>query len=132
MSAMEDNWEEDLQRSLERDIPGSADKDSQAYRLVFDALQREPEFQLSAKFSDNVLQRLAVARGRDQYTWFAIVILGFVIAAGVSIALTGFRPDFGFLRHISKYSGLFAFGAVFIIFLQWVDKKLVREKEAGV
>lgn len=132
MSTMENNLEEELQDRVEKGKERSTDRSSRAYRLVFDALQHEPEFRLSAKFSENVLQRLVIIEGRNQYTWFVIVVAGFIIAAGVTIALTGFDPDFGFLKRMSRYSGVFAFGMACIVFLQWLDKKLVREKQPGI
>jgi hypothetical protein len=131
MNDME-NRDEELQHNIERSLVSGSDKDTRAYRLVFEALRQEPEFRLSSKFSDSVLQRMETAEGRSQYYWFAFVILGFVVAAGVAIALTDFRPDFGFLKHISKFTGLFVFGAAFVVLLQWVDKKLLTGKSARI
>ena len=131
MSDME-NIEEELQHRIEKNQVNGGDQDSRAYRTVFDALQREPEFQLSSKFLDSVLHRMEATEERSQYYWFAFVIMGFVFAAGVAVALTDFRPDFGFLKHISKFTGLFVFGAAFIILLHLVDKKLIQGKSGGI
>lgn len=127
-----ENMDEELQHSMERNRVNGSDKDSRAYRVVFDALQHEPEFRLSSKFSDSVLQRLEAAEGRSQYFWLALGFFGFVIAAVVAVALTDFSLDFGFLKHISKFTGLFVFGAVFIVLLQWIDRKLIHGKSAGI
>jgi hypothetical protein len=40
--------------------------------------------------------------------------------------MTNFKLNFGVLRFISGYPGLFVFGALFILALQWIDKKLIR------
>lgn len=124
--------DEELQHSMEKNLVNCSDKDSRAYRVVFDALQLEPEFRLSSKFSDSVIQRLEASEGRSQYFWLALGFIGFVIAAVVAVVLTDFSPDFGFLKHISKFTGLFIFGAAFIVLLQWIDKKLFHGKSAGI
>lgn len=124
--------DEQLQHMIEKNQVTGSDRDSRAYRMVFDVLRREPGFRLSSRFSDSVLHRMEAAEGRSQYYWFAFAFVGFFIAAGVAIALTGFRPDFGFLKHLSRFTGLFVFGAAFIVFLQWVDKKVIHRKSAGI
>jgi hypothetical protein len=127
-----ENRDEELQLSMEKNRVNGTDKDSRAYRLVFDALRHEPEFRLSSKFSDSVLQRLEETEGRSQYFWLALGFIGFVIAAAVAVALTDFSLDLGFLKHISKFTGLFIFGAAFIVLLHWVDKKLIHGKSADI
>lgn len=129
---MNDQKDEELQRYAQENRLTGSDRDSRAYRAVFDALKREPEFRVSSEFSDTVLSRISAAEGRSLYYWMAFVFLGFVIAAGVAIALTGFKPEFGFLKHISRFTGLLVFGAAFILFLQWVDRKLVFHKTPGI
>jgi hypothetical protein len=132
MDNMDNIGDEHLQHQAEKNQFGGGDKDSRAYRLVFDTLRREPSFRLSSGFSDAILRRTENAEGRTQYYWFAFAIAGFFITAGVAIALTGFSPDFGFLKHISKFTGLFIFGTAFIILLHWIDKKLIHGKSAGI
>jgi hypothetical protein len=129
---MDSNKEEELQRQAEKNQISGHNVDSRAYLVIFNALRREPEFRLSAKFSEAVLDRISEAESRSLYYWVAFVMLGFIIAAGAAIVLTGFKPDFGFLKHISRFTGLFVFGAGFILFLQWIDRKLVHQKTAGI
>jgi hypothetical protein len=131
MKPME-NKEEHLQQLAENNQFDLSDKDSRAYRRVFDVLRKEPEFQLSSNFSKLVLQHMEAGDGRHTYYWFAAAIAGFVITAGVAIGLTGFKPDFGFLKHASRFTGLFSFGAAFILVLQWIDRKIIQRKASGL
>jgi hypothetical protein len=128
-----DNIEDqELQNLAESGMLNGTYRDSRAYRLVFEALKKETEFSLPATFSQSVLQRMEAAEGKNSYVWLAVIFTGFIVAAGVSIALTDFRPDFGFLRHISRFAGLFVFGAAFILLLQWIDRKVIHGKPAGI
>lgn len=48
---------------------------------------------------------------------------------GATFLFLKFRLDFGFLNGMADYKGLALFGLVFIVFLNWLDKKLVRGKQ---
>ncbi len=128
---MDFDKEEELQQQAQKNQLSGNDVDSRAYHVVFDVLRREPEFRLSANFSEVVLHKISGSES-PLYYWVAFVMLGFVIAAGAAIILTGFKPDFGFLKHISRFTGLFVFGAGFILLLQWVDRKLVHKEPSGI
>jgi uncharacterized membrane protein len=59
--------------------------------------------------------------------WLYLGIVAFVVATGVAIALTGFKIHVGAFRFVSGYSGLFIFGAAFILALQWIDRSFIRK-----
>jgi|SRR6185295_5905373 len=120
--------EEELQDKIEKGLAGNS-ADDNAYRRVFDALKREPTFQLPADFAGAVLRKRQPAKpveaGREIF-WIYAGIAAFVIAAGISIFLTGFTLNFGVLRFLPSHAGLVIFGIAFIIALQWVDKRFIK------
>ena len=125
--------EEEMQEKLERGetMPGD-ELDVKAYQAVFRALKKDPGYELRADFAtrmaDMVMSRPKVGFSKD-YLWLGAGILVLVTAMIGTILYTGFRFDFGFLNVMSEYKGLAAFGIAFIIFLNWLDKKLIREKQ---
>ena len=124
--------EEEIQKSLERgEVPKGDDADVRAYREVFRVLKKDPGYPLSDSFAASVVamaKRSRQARDSRDYFWFAAGIFVLAIAALVTILYTGFRFDFGFLKAMSDYKGLAVFGLVFVIFLNWLDKRLVRDR----
>jgi hypothetical protein len=104
-------------------------------QLVDQALRKEPAFKLSVGFADRVLMQLearrAQADARD-WIWLGLGLLGFVIAAVVGIILSGFSPSLGALTFLSNHGSLLVFGIVFIVILQWIDRRFVRKNAAAV
>jgi hypothetical protein len=126
---MENEKEEALQRQAEQNQMKGFDKDSRAYQIVFNALQKETGFQLSPRFADQVIHQLQQQRKfrtTHEYVWLGLGIFLFIVAAVVTVVKTDFRPEWGFLNGISRYLNVFIFGAVFILALQWLDRKFVR------
>jgi hypothetical protein len=104
--------------------------DGIAYRKVFEALSREPEFNLPVNFADKVIKRISADQKEstsNDTLYFTLGIAGFIIAAIVGVVLTGFKPDFGAFKFLAGYPGLVLFGIAFIIFIQWLDKRVVRK-----
>lgn len=119
--------DEELQNSIEK---GAAPDgvDARAYARVFDALRKEPSFQLPANFAARVIEGIDFSPRRStDVMWLYAGIFSCVVAMVVAILLTDFKITFGAFRFISGYPGLIAFAAVFILGLQWLDKKLVRK-----
>lgn len=126
------NNEEELQNQIEKS--GSSDNglDSRSYQLVFDALKKEPSFSLSGSFEDRVIRRIEERKeATKDSAWIWIGIALFIIAAGVSMALTSFTFNFGAFKFLDGYPGLFIFGTLFILVLQILDKKIVRPSIGG-
>ena len=119
--------DEELQDKIEKGFIGDS-LDDTAYRRVFDTLKKEPSFQVPANFAANVIRSMQPAQptqSRDIF-WMVTGVFAFTIVAGISMVLTEFKFDFGELRFISSYSGLIIFGIVFILALQWIDKRLIK------
>lgn len=121
--------DEELQNQIERNESSFEGVDAYAYKKVFDALKREPDFHLPINFADRVVQKIETKKeSSTDFVWFGLGIFTFAIAAVVAIVLTDFKISFGALKFISGYPGLFIFGVGFILFIQWLDKKLVKPK----
>lgn len=124
--------EEELQKKIENgQRPDGDDVNAKAYQEVFKALGKDPGYELPPQFASKVVERLAARKERDQsrdYFWFfAGVVFLLVVAAG-TIMYVGYQLDLGFLKGMAQYKGLAGFGIALIIFLNWLDKRLVREK----
>ena len=121
--------DEELQNSIESGVRDES-LDGKAYRRVFDALRKEPTYQLPSNFAIEVIRRMQPVQQTStirETVWLYAGIIAFIVAAGIAIFLTDFKINFGALTFISSYPGLIIFGALFILSLQWVDKKLVRK-----
>jgi len=125
--------DEELQKGVEsgNKFPGD-DLDAKAYQEVFARLKKEPAAYLSVNFADKVIvqiiKRQQRTSSRDFY-WLAFGVSLLVIALVVATIMTGFEPTLGFLKGISSYTGVFAFGVAFILFLNRLDKKLLSRSE---
>jgi hypothetical protein len=127
------NHEEKLQNEAEAG-KGGKDLEARAYRKVFDALSKEPEYTLPPSFADKVVMMVQAETTRKasglEILLAVIGILFLLLTLGIAILVLQFKPDFGFLEGAEKFKGLFIFGMVFILLLQWLDKMLVRKKSA--
>ena len=123
-------YEEALQKNIEDGQTPDADgMDVKAYQEVFRVLGKEPEFAVSSNFAAQVAMRLANKQrnqASNDYYWFGAGIFFMILACLVTIVITGFRFDFGFLGLMSDYKGLAVFGIIFILFLHWIDKRVIR------
>jgi hypothetical protein len=123
--------DEQLQDAIERGA-NPPSRDAKAYRTVFQALNRETGFTLPAAFADRVISRLTEKRSSRDIFWLFMGLGSLFLTLIVAILLSGFRPDFSFLSvgaftFLSSYKGLVVFGILFILLLQWIDRKFVRK-----
>ena len=125
--------EEDLQKKFEQGKPIPSGPDEKAYEVVFRALKRDPGYSLPSNFAEQVAAAATKGshRERGDYFWFGAGIFFLLVAFVANILFTGVRLDFGFMKVLSDYRGLLVFGVVLIVLLNWLDKKLVREKHIG-
>ena len=131
------NNEEELQSQIEKSAATDNGPDSRSYRLIFDVLKKEPSFKLSSGFEDKVIQRIEEKKeAAKDSAWIWIGVASFIIAAGVSAALTSFNFnsfnfDLGAFKFLAGYPGLFIFGVLFVLGLQVLDKKIIRPSLRG-
>jgi len=128
------NKDEELQKQFDEGNFLANTVDAQAYQKVFVALKREPEYTLPVYFADRLVTLIeskekAKEVSRDNF-WLGLGLFSFVITLIVAFALTDFKPSFGAFRFFAGYPGLVFFGIAFILFLNWLDKKIIRKAEA--
>ena len=125
--------DEELQKNFESGTGSNADDlDVKAYREVFARLSKKPQVNLSADFADVVVRRIEARQKRNasrDFFWLGFGVSLLVIALIVAAFMSGFKPTLGFLKGISAYAGVFAFGLAFILFLNRLDKKIVLKVE---
>jgi len=126
-------FEEELQRRLENgQNPKDDGLDAKAYQEVFRILGKDPGYELSARFAETVVGKVLnkpQTRLANDYFWFGAGIFFLAVAFLGTVMFTGFRLDFGFLNVMADYWGLAVFGMVFIGFLNWLDKKLLKSRQ---
>lgn len=126
--------DEIIQEQIEKGIQDIQDVDSRAYQIVFNGVGRKPNVSLSPGFTHSVIKKIQQLKEerslRKDFMWLGIGLFAFVIATIISMSMTNFKFDFGALGFINSYGGLLVFGAVLIIGLQWLDKKLVVNTHA--
>jgi hypothetical protein len=128
--------DEELQKSLELgQIPQGDDLDLSAYRAVFKALEKAPESGLSKNFADKIVAKVIAKRKKSEsrdFFWFGVGIFCLVITFIIVFAIAAPKLHLGFLRDMSGYSGLLVFGVVFLLALNWLDKKMVGQKNSAI
>jgi uncharacterized protein with beta-barrel porin domain len=122
-------YEEELQKRIEQ---GQEDRntgvDARAYQEIFRALKKDPGYSLPGNFAERtagkVLQEKSAAS--SDALWFGIGIFLLTVSLLVALFFSGFSLNFGFLEGMTDYKGLLVFGILFVAFLNWLDKKLLK------
>jgi hypothetical protein len=125
--------EEELQHGVERGSVANS-FDSKAYEVVFDALKQEPDYALSSKFADRVVEIAAGNRSGSastEFIWLGVGIFLLIIAMVVVLTKITMPSDFGFLSAMSSYGGLFVFGILFIGLLHFIDRKFIQQRRTA-
>jgi uncharacterized membrane protein YhdT len=102
-------------------------------KKIESVLMREPDFQLPTSFANRLVQMIdAKQKTASQWEIFWIAFAGFLflVAVGVSIYLTGFKPSFSAFPFLNNYAGLIVFGVLFIGLLNWVERRFLRKPSA--
>lgn len=119
--------EEELQNQIENGLVNESD-DARAYQRVFDALKKEPAFHVSLPFADRILTLIEKKEEKRDYWWMAAGIFLIIVTLIVTLVLTKIHWSVGVFTFVSGYPGLVVFGVVFILLLQWVDKKVIKKQ----
>ncbi len=122
--------EERLQEEIES---GKADGtlDSRAYQIVFEALGKTHASELPPGFADKVVMMVEKEqRASTSILWVLASLAGILMVSlcAVAIALTGFKPDLGFLKSASSFKGILLFGVAFVLCLNAIDKFVLRKR----
>jgi hypothetical protein len=120
--------EEELQNQIEKGLLNESSEDARAYQFLFDTIKKEPGFHVSLPFADRVVAMIEKKEEKHDYFWLATGIFFIVVTLLVSLALAKINWTTGIFTFISGYSGLIVFGIVFILLLQWIDKKVIKKR----
>jgi hypothetical protein len=125
-------YDEELQKNIEKGgRHQNDDLNARAYQEIFRVLRKDPGYELPPQFASKVIARFEERKRRDEsrdYAWFLSGLTLILLASIATIIYLGYQPDFGFLAGMSEYKGLVGFAIAFIVFLNWLDKRLVKEK----
>lgn len=103
-------------------------QDGTAYRKIFRALGREPEFVLPSTFADRVVRRAMAQPGKSSdLFWFYTGLVACLIALVVAVLMSGFKINLPLPGFVKNYPGFIAFGVLFVLCLQWLDRRLIRK-----
>jgi hypothetical protein len=109
-------------------IPGnvSPNDDAEAYRNLFEALDKEPEKGLSYNFAAKVTRKINVEQKKNneiKLNLIAAAIFMALIAVAFGL-LTGLKTDA--IAKLSPYKWVFIFSPIAFITIQYFDQKLVK------
>ena len=125
--------EEELQRNAELKKLTGTDPDTEAYQVLFEALEKPVDYSLPPGFTDRVLGRIVEKRktesARDLF-WLSAGVFLLVVSFVVALVMADFALSLGFLMGMSSYAGVFLFGILFIGLLNWIDHRL-RKSSGG-
>jgi hypothetical protein len=128
------DYEEELQKKLEAGLtPDAEELDIKSYQEVFTVLEKEPPNALPVDFTNRVIAKVIASQKKNasrDFWWLGLGILFTVICFIVVVAMTGFKLQMGFLKEMSGYAGLFIFATVFIIVLNWLEKRVLPSVKA--
>ena len=128
--------DEELQRKIEQGDFSSLPTDTievKAYQEVFKALDKAPVYTLPADFASKVVTRLETRQkksGSLDFIWFAAGVVLLFISLAVTLRYITVTLNLGFLKNLSPYKSIFIFGVSFIILLNWIDHRFIRNKSA--
>ncbi len=129
--------DEELQRLIEEgmgsrknDASDKANPDFQAYEHIFNALETDPDFALSADFADKIVQKISWRQSiRVFVNQFLLVAACVVGGIGISIgAIYYVNTDLGtqFLQMMNEAKWILFFGFALLIIIQFIDKIFIR------
>jgi len=101
----------DQQQSLQGD-------DADLYQKVYHALEKEPDFELSAQFSDKVIGALSAKSSFLEKMLLALAAFGILSTLILAVILIKMFASPTVVEYL-PYMGV---GSVFIILIQWLDK----------
>ena len=128
-----DEREQKLQQKIEAG-EHPVNTDEKAYWLVFRALNKEVEIPLSESFAERVSFLVTEKKTDRKKSVFDLVLFGIgffllVVAFIVSIVMTGFTFDWGFLTGLNDYLGLFIMGMILILIFNIIDVRIIRKQQ---
>jgi hypothetical protein len=123
--------DESIQKLVEN---GNAAEGSEgdAYRMVFNALKKSPQFTLPSNFAHRVAAMAPAHPKAFNWDKFFLIsgCISFLLAMTYAIVSIHATFSVGVFSFISGYPGLIAFAIFFVVLLNWIDKKWISKSTA--
>jgi hypothetical protein len=127
----------EIQKMLEQrlllndDATRDSQEDISAYRLLFDALEKEPAGGLSYDFAKKTARKVqAVINRKQERKWYLYTMLIVILAF---TAITGFMAVFNYkatsqlINVVGAYKWIILFALASIFVIQYIDQNLVKK-----
>ena len=126
------NSDEIIQKQIEEGkVPEGLEGES--YKIVFNALKKNPEFKLSSNFAHRVAAMVPAQAKAFNWDKFFLIsgCISFLIAVIYAIVSIHAKFSVGVFSFISGYPGLIVFAILFVILLNWIDKKWISKSRVA-
>jgi hypothetical protein len=122
MSKLTDN---EIQELLEQgNFQTDQNDDIKLYKKVFEILGKEPDFELSPRFADNIIDSISLKSDRSERIIFVLGAIGLFMSIVLALVFIGmFAKD-----TILPYLPHLAIGSVLLLLIQWLDKYSTRRQ----
>jgi hypothetical protein len=111
------------------DTSGKSDPDFQVYRYLFDALETDPDYSLSADFADKMLQKISWRQTVKVFVRQLLLVAACVTGGiGIGIGVTYYvNTALGtqFLQMADQAKWIIVFGFAIFIIIQFLDKLFI-------
>ena len=125
-------FEDDLQNEIERGNASYSGKDAEAYKLLFQALEKPPHTNVSSNFADKVIQRTLAKEQKKESSkeilWliagsFALLVFMLIAFAYASVAV-----NFSVLKPLWDYKGLILLAATMIVVFGRIERQIFQRQ----
>ncbi len=120
--------EELIQKQIESgSVPDGLD--GQSYKIVFNALKKDPEFVLPTNFAHRVAAMAPSKAKAFNWDKFFLIsgLISFLMVVIYAIVMINATFSVGVFSFFSGYPGLIGFAILFVILLNWIDKKWISK-----
>lgn len=121
-----------LQKQIEEgNVPEGLEGES--YKIVFNALKKNPDFKLPSNFAHRVAAMAPASAKAFNWDKFFLIsgCISFLIAVIYAISSIHATFSVGVFSFISGYPGLIVFAVIFVILLNWIDKKWISKSSTA-
>lgn len=130
--------DEDLQKlftegnAYQKEEPSDRNnQDFHAYRHLFDALETEPEYDISVDFADKLVQKIGWRQTVNVFVRQLLLVAACVVGGfGIGIGTTYFLDatlGVEFLQMANQAKWVVVFGCTLFTIIQFLDKQFVRK-----
>lgn len=125
-------FEDDLQNEIERGNASYSGKDAEAYKLLFQALEKPPHTNVSPNFADKVIQKaLAKEQKKEsprEFVWLIAGSFALVVFMLIAFAYSSVAVNFSVLKPLWDYKGLILLGAIMMVVFGRIERQILQRQ----